>query len=103
MNLPLPHTGGLKAALRPAFSLVAKVRNRVTSVTLDVIIKTMPRIPSNQIQAPGESQLSAIRHLDNMLYCTIRRCTGLVYRFSLRPFGEMTLFTIDSRLALAIS
>jgi hypothetical protein len=55
MNLPLPHTGELKVALRPAFSLVAKVRNRVTSVPLDVNIKMMPRIPSNQIQAPGDA------------------------------------------------
>jgi hypothetical protein len=105
INLPLPHTGELKVALRPVFFLVARFRIRVTSVPLDVIIKMMPRIPSNQIQAPGDaySQLSVIRHLNIMLYCTIRRYTGLVYRFSLRQFGEMTLFTIESRLARAIS
>jgi hypothetical protein len=55
INLPLPHTGELKVALRPPFSLVAKVLNRVTSVPLDVNIKMMPRIPSNQIQAPGDA------------------------------------------------
>jgi hypothetical protein len=55
--VPLPHTGGLRTELRPAFSLVTKVRSRVTSVPLGVVIKMTTRLPSDQIEVPGDAEL----------------------------------------------
>jgi uncharacterized membrane protein len=57
INVPLPHTGGLRTELRPAFSLVTKVRSRVTSVPLGVVIKMTTRLPSDQIEVPGDAEL----------------------------------------------